>query len=225
MNETRTRIVTEGLDLLTRSGFAGVTLGVLATKTGLSKSGLFAHFGSKTEVQLRLLDETAETAAKTVVEPSMKAAEGLPRLRAVFERWLGWTEKAGLGGGCPVTGGFFEFDDAADDDPVRQRLVAMEAEWRAFLAGLTAAAVKAGQLRKGLDVDQFVWELCGIYLSHHVSYRFVHDSLATARARTAFAALVNRSKASSVANKASTVRKRRPAEAGPVRRRRSLMPT
>jgi AcrR family transcriptional regulator len=201
MNETRRRIVAEGLDLLARSGFAGVTLGVLATQTGLSKSGLFAHFGSKTEVQLRLLDETAETARKTVVEPAMKAAEGLPRLRAVVERWLGWSEKAGLGGGCPVTGGFFEFDDAPDEDPVRQRLIAMDAEWRAFLSELAAAAVKAGQLRNGLDVDQFVWELCGIYLSHHVSYRFNHDSLATKRAHTAFAELVNRSRAHSVGKK------------------------
>jgi AcrR family transcriptional regulator len=194
VNQTRKRIVAEGLDLLARGGFAGVTLGVLATQTGLSKSGLFAHFGSKTEVQLRLLDETAETARKTVVEPATKAAEGLRRLRAVFERWLGWSEKAGLGGGCPVTGGFFEFDDAPEDDPVRQRLIAMEAEWRAFLSGLTAAAVKAGELRKGLDVDQFVWELCGIYLSHHVSYRFARDPLATKRAHTAFAELVNRSR-------------------------------
>ena len=79
----------EGLGLLARSGFAGVTLGALATQSGLSKSGLFAHFGSKTEVQLQLLDETAQTAQKTVVEPAMNAAEGLPRLRAVFEGWLG----------------------------------------------------------------------------------------------------------------------------------------
>lgn len=212
MNETRNRIVAEGLDLLARSGFAGVTLGVLATQTGLSKSGLFAHFGSKTEVQLRLLDETAETARKTVVEPAMNAAAGLPRLRAVFERWLGWSEKAGLGGGCPVAGGFFEFDDAADDDPVRQRLVAMDAEWRAFLSDLTAAAVKAGELRKGLDVDQFVWELCGIYLGHHVSYRFTHDSLATKRAHTAFAELVGRSRSHSATKKAPPARARRGAE-------------
>jgi AcrR family transcriptional regulator len=209
MNETRNRIVAAGLDLLAHGGFSGVTLGVLATQTGLSKSGLFAHFGSKTEVQLRLLEETAATAQKTVVEPAMKAAEGLPRLRTVFERWLGWTEKAGLDGGCPVTGGFFEFDDAANDDPVRQRLVAMEAEWCAFLSGLTTTAVEAGELRKGLDVDQFVWELCGIYLSHHVSYRFVHDPLATKRAHTAFAELVNRSRARSVAKKASPARTRR----------------
>jgi hypothetical protein len=114
-------------------------------------------------------------------------------------------------GQVPVTGGFFEFDDAADDDPVRQRLVAMEAGWRAFLSGLTAAAVEAGELRKGLDVDQFVWELCGIYLSHHVSYRFAHDPLATKRAHTAFAELVNRSRAHSVAKRVSPPRTRRPA--------------
>jgi hypothetical protein len=138
----------------------------------------------------------------------MKAAEGLPRLRAVVERWLGWSEKAGLGGGCPVTGGFFEFDDVPDDDPVRQRLIAMEAEWRAFLSELAAAAVKAGELRKGLDVDQFVWELCGIYLSHHVSYRFAHDPLATRRAHAAFAELVNRSRGLSARKKASRVRTR-----------------
>ena len=194
MKETKNRIVAEGLGLLTRNGFSGVTLGVLAAQTGLSKSGLFAHFGSKTKVQLRLLDEAAQVNMKTVIEPAMKAPTGLARLRAVFERWLGWTEKAGLGGGCPVAGGFFEFDDAADDDPVRQRLVALEAEWRAFLAGLTEAAIKTGELRKGLDVDQFVWELCGIYLNHHVSYRFIHDPQATPRAQTAFVELVNRSK-------------------------------
>jgi len=209
MKETRSRIVAEGVDLLARTGFTGVTLGVLAAQTGLSKSGLFAHFGSKTEVQLRLLDETTAIARSTVVEPAMKAAEGLPRLRAVFERWLGWTKKAGLTGGCAVTGGFFEFDDAAGHDPVRQRLVAMEAEWRAFLAGVTAAAVKAGDLRKGLDVDQFVWELCAIYLNHHVSYRFVHDPLATKRALTAFGELVNRSRATTSAKRISTARTRR----------------
>jgi AcrR family transcriptional regulator len=212
MNGTRNRIVAEGLDLLARKGFSGLTLGVLATQTGLSKSGLFAHFGSKTEVQLRLLDETAAAARKTVVDPAMRVAEGLPRLRAAFERWLRWTEKAGLHGGCPIAGGFFELDDAAGDDPVRQRLVAMEAEWRAFLSGLTAAAVETGELRKGLDLDQFVWELCGIYLGHHVSHRFAHDPLATKHAHTAFAELVNRSRAHSVGKKAPPARTRRRAE-------------
>jgi AcrR family transcriptional regulator len=206
MKETKNRIVAEGLGLLTRSGFSGVTLGVLAAQTGLSKSGLFAHFGSKAEVQLRLLDEAAQVNKSTVVEPAIRTTNGLARLRAVFDRWLGWTEKAGIGGGCPVAGGFFELDDAPDDDPVRQRLVAMEAEWRAFLTQLVRGAVKTGELRAGLDVDQFVWELCGIYLNHHVSYRFIHDPHATKRAHAAFDELVNRSLPSS---KAKPARRRR----------------
>src|SRR5260221_10428258 len=115
MKDTKDRIIAEGLDLLTRNGFAGVTLGVLAQQTGMSKSGLFAHFGSKSEVQLRLLDESMQVATTTIFEPAMKSAVGLPRIRAVFERWLGWTAKAGLHGGCPIVGGFFEFDDAAAD--------------------------------------------------------------------------------------------------------------
>ncbi len=193
MKDTKDRIIAEGLDLLTRNGFAGVTLGVLAQQTGMSKSGLFAHFGSKSEVQLRLLDESMQVATTTIFEPAMKSPEGLPRMRAVFERWLGWTAKAGLHGGCPIVGGFFEFDDAAYDDPVRQRLAAIEAQWRRFLDGLTSAAIDAGHLKAGLDIDQFVWEMCGIYLSHHVSYRFTRDPRATERALTAFEGLVSRS--------------------------------
>jgi AcrR family transcriptional regulator len=198
MKDTKDRIIAEGLDLLTRNGFAGVTLGVLAQQTGMSKSGLFAHFGSKSEVQLRLLDESMLVATTTIFEPAMKSPVGLPRIRAVFERWLGWTTKAGLHGGCPVVGGFFEFDDAefddaALDDPVRQRLAAIEAQWRRFLVDLTSAAIDSVHLKAGLDIDQFVWEMAGIYLSHHVSYRFTRDPRATERALTAFEGLVSRS--------------------------------
>jgi hypothetical protein len=85
----------------------------------------------------------------------------------------------------------------------------MEAEWRAFLAARTAEAVKAGDLRGGLDVDQFVWELCGIYLNHHVSFRFIRDPRATKRALTAFAELVDRSKQRVSAKKPTAARKRR----------------
>jgi AcrR family transcriptional regulator len=209
MTNTKNRIVTEGLGLLSKNGFGGVTLGVLAAQTGLSKSGLFAHFGSKTEVQLRLLDEAAQVSRSTVVAPAMRATGGLARLRAVFDRWLGWTEKAGIGGGCPVAGGFFELDDAPDDDPVRRRLIAMEAEWRAFLTELVRGAIKTGELRPGLDVDQFVWELCGIYLTHHVSHRLIHDPHATKRAQTAFTELVNRSRPTARAKPTSGSGRRR----------------
>ena len=191
--DTKERILTEGVDLLSRAGFAGVTLGVLAQQTGLSKSGLFAHFKSKDEVQLELLEKMTRLGFVSFVEPAMKSPPGLPRLRAVFRGWLGWTEKAGLHGGCPVAAGMFELDDAPESDPVRQRLVSMEALWREQLAQLVNEAIESGELMRDLDVDQFVWEMCGIYLNHHASYRFIRDASASERAQRAFESLVERS--------------------------------
>jgi AcrR family transcriptional regulator len=192
---TKERILDEGVDLLSRGGFAGITLGVLAQQTGMSKSGLFAHFKSKEEVQLELLDQTLRLGAASFVEPAMRRQRGLARLRAVVEGWLGWTEKAGLGGGCPVAAGMFELDDAPESDPIRKRLLTMEKRWRDFLTQLVNDSIETGELRPDLDVDQFVWELCGIYLNHHASYRFIRDPLARRRATRAFHDLVVRAAA------------------------------
>ena len=207
MRDTRERILSEGLRLMARHGLAGVTLGVLAQRSGMSKSGLFAHFGSKEDVQLGLLAETSRVVASTFVVAAMAKPVGLPRLKKLFDGWLGWSEKAGLQGGCPLTAGMFELDDAELKDPVRQRLLAMEEEWRDFLTQLTTDAIANGDLRQNLDAKQFVWELFGIYLAHHTSYRFVRDPLATDRAMTAFNALLLRS--SSVKKPAKEVARRK----------------
>ena len=191
--DTKERILTEGVDLLSQGGFAGVTLGLLARQTGMSKSGLFAHFKSKDEVQLELLEKMTRLGFMSFVEPAMHSPRGLARLRAVFEGWLGWTEKAGLHGGCPVAAGMFELDDAPESDPVRQRLISMEARWREQLAQLVREAIESGELRRELDVDQFVWEMCGIYLNHHASHRFIRDPSALDRAQRAFESLIERS--------------------------------
>ncbi len=193
MKDTKQRILAQGLNLLTSTGFANVTVGSLAQRTGMSKSGLFAHFGSKEDVQLELLEETHRVATATFIEPALRHPAGLRRLRAVVHGWFGWTDKAGLEGGCPIAAGLFEYDDAPVEGPVRQRLVAMEEQWRMFLGTMTGEAVKAGELRADLDVDQFVWELCGMYLNHHVSHRFLHDPNANARAQEAFRGLIKRS--------------------------------
>jgi len=74
-----------------------------------------------------------------------------------------------------MAGGFFELDDAPESDPVRQRLVTMELEFRQLLIGMTNDAVERGELKTDLDVPRFVWEMCGLYLNHHVSHRFIHD--------------------------------------------------
>src|SRR5215472_1560687 len=102
---TRERILRQGLALMSQSGLSGVTLGVLADHVGMSKSGLFAHFRSKEDVQIELLNHMAEFAMEHVLAPSMAAREGLPRLRELVRNWFGWAQRAGLPGGCPVAAG------------------------------------------------------------------------------------------------------------------------
>jgi len=175
---------------MSQSGLEGVTLGVLADQVGMSKSGLFAHFRSKEEVQIRLLEHMAEVGAVHIIAPSMKEPEGLPRLRALVKHWFGWASRAGLPGGCPVAAGLFEFDDV--EGPVRDKILEMEAEWRGLLTRTVTEARSLRHLRSDLDIAQFVWELCGIYLSHHVAQRFLKSPDANRRAQIAFDALLAR---------------------------------
>ena len=214
---TRDKILHQGLALMSQSGLAGVTLGVLADQVGMSKSGLFAHFRSKEDVQIELLSHMAEFAMAHVVEPSMTASEGLPRLQALVRNWFGWAQRAGLPGGCPVAAGLFEFDDV--EGRVRNKILEMEAEWRGLLTELVRRAVELGHFRHDLDVEQFVWELCGIYLGHHAAHRFLRAGDADARAQTAFQTLVDRAMPPN--SKRRVVRKNVRNKTRPARRRRS----
>lgn len=177
---------------MSQSGLSGVTLGVLAEQVGMSKSGLFAHFQSKQEVQIALLKYMAQFAEARVVLPAMRVKEGLPRLKALVKNWFGWAQRSGLPGGCPVAAGLFEFDDV--EGAIRQQILGLESEWRVLLRQMVQQAVDCGHLRRDLDIDQFVWELCGIYLSHHAAHRFLRAADADVRAETAFAALLDRAR-------------------------------
>ena len=189
---TRDRILDSGLNLLSTSGFAGVTIGLLASQVGMSKSGLFAHFKSKEEIDIALLEQMVEVANKNVVVPAMRAQQGLPRLTALVEYWFGWSTKAGLLGGCPAAAGMFELDDA--EGPVRERLLELEKQWNEILKQFIVESIAAGDLRKDLDIDQFIWELMGFYLNHHASRRFMRNRDANMRAKKAFQELIDRSR-------------------------------
>jgi AcrR family transcriptional regulator len=189
---TRDRILDTGLNLLSTSGFAGVTIGLLADQVGMSKSGLFAHFKSKDEIDIGLLEKMVEVANKTVVVPAMRAQQGLPRLTALVENWFGWSTKAGLIGGCPAAAGMFELDDV--EGPVREKLLELEKQWNEALKQFIAEAIATGELRNDLDIDQFIWELMGFYLNHHASRRFMRTRDANKRARQAFQGLIDRSR-------------------------------
>src|SRR3982074_3739797 len=100
--ETRSQILAAAVEQASAGGFESLTIGTLAEKTGLSKSGLFAHFGSRQELQIAALDEAARQFTEAVFMPAMKAPRGLKRLRALFENWITWPKRASLPGGCPL---------------------------------------------------------------------------------------------------------------------------
>jgi AcrR family transcriptional regulator len=189
MESTHQRILWRGLEIVSERGLGGVSLGGLADRAGMSKSGLFAHFRSKEELQVELLGAAEAALKREVVEPIVEVPEGLPKLRALVGRWLGWAARSGLPGGCPLYAAAFELDDA-EEGPVRDFLMQSKGEWSRMLEGLVRRAVELGHLGENLDAVQFVWQLEGIYLSHHVSQRLMRDPEVDARALAAFDGLV-----------------------------------
>lgn len=179
-----------GLDILSTHGVSGSSLGRVAQAAGLSKSGLFAHVRSKDQLAMELFDAGARLADRSVVAPAMRQPDGLVRLLALIEGWLGWSARAGLSGGCPIAAAMFELDDS--DGPVRDHVKVLETQWRSLLSALVDEAISRGELRADLDRDQFIWELCGIYLCHHTSSRFLGDPAADRRAHRAVDSLVER---------------------------------
>lgn len=190
--KTGERLLQAGLGLMSQEGLSGVTLGRLAQQVGMSKSGVFAHFRSKEDVQLALLEYASEFTAPFILEPAMREPAGLPRLEAFMRSWFGWSARAGLPGGCPIAAAMFELDDI--ESPIRDKVLQMEAQFRGVLCEIVAHAVRLHELREDLDVEQFVFELCGFYLCHHVSLRFVRDPKADARAQTSLRELIERSR-------------------------------
>src|ERR687892_512118 len=102
---TRAAILDEALRLVSKAGLDGLTIGTLADATGMSKSGLFAHFGSREELLLAVLAHGQAQFSEVVFQPAMAKPRGIARLKAMFINWLDWTESAELPGGCPMIGG------------------------------------------------------------------------------------------------------------------------
>ena len=187
--QTRATILDAALVQASASGFESLTIGGLAERTGLSKSGLFAHFGSREELQIAAIEAAAARFAETVFIPALKAPRGLPRLRALFAAWLDWTTRSGLAHGCPMQAAAVEFDD--HPGPVRDAVSGHYERLEQELGRAVALAVRQGHFRADLDIDQFVFELIGILLAYQHSARLMRRERAAVRARAAFEHLVS----------------------------------
>lgn len=182
--DTRSLILEAALAQASEAGFESLTIGTLATRTGLSKSGLFAHFGSREELQIAAIDAAAELFSETVFAPALKAERGLPRVRSIFTHWMRWTKDSGLAHGCPLHAAEIEFDDKPG--PIRDRLVAHSNRLQLNLERALTQAVEAGQLRTDLDIPQIAFEALGIVFAYYHAARLLQRPDATTRAQAAF---------------------------------------
>ena len=186
--QTRERIVDKAWQLASRDGLSGLSLGKLAVELGLSKSGLFAHFGSKEGLEVEVLKAAAERFTEQVLRPAMSAPRGVARLRKVFKNGLGWANDPEQPGGCIFMAAAAELDDT--EGPQRDFLVAAQKEWLATLAKGARLAASEGELRRDLDADQFAFEMLGIAMAYHHGRRLLRDPKAESRAKNAFERLL-----------------------------------
>lgn len=164
-NSTRQRIVGKAIETASLSGIEALTIGALAHDLDMSKSGLFAHFGSREQLQLATVDEIIEQFRHDVVEPGLMKPPGLARLRALVENWMAWSIAPKRPGGCPLAGAAFEFDSQPGE--VRERIAGSFADWRRLLTA-TIEAGKRHDIPEAWNADALVFEIFGLYFSHHL---------------------------------------------------------
>lgn len=186
---TRQAILDRATAVASAAGLEGLTIGKLAEELELSKSGLFAHFGSKGSLQVAVLENAAARFVEIVVKPALRARRGEARLRALFEHWSEWPKKSRLPGGCVFIAAAAELDDRPG--PARACLVKQQRDFLELIATTVRGAVTEGQFRKDLDAEQFAHDFYAVMLGFHHATRLLKDPRAEKRAVHAFEALLD----------------------------------
>ena len=209
--QTKAAIVDAALGLATQIGIEGLSIGALAEVMQMSKSGVFAHFGSREELQISVVREYHARFEDEVFAPAMTQPRGLPRLRALFANWMKRTSVE-LDSGCIYISGAVEFDDRPG--PVRDALASSVSTWLAAMRRAIQLAMDEGHLRHNLDAGQVAFEIHALILALHYEVRFLRQPDSVCRAQTAFDGIVERCLVDPVADDiASPVRKRAQAKA------------
>ena len=187
--QTRATILDAALALASHMGLEGLSIGALAEVTQMSKSGVFAHFGSREELQISVVREYHAKFESEIFEPAMRIPRGLPRLRELYDRWFKRVSIE-IDAGCIYISGAVEFDDRPG--PVRDALVSMVQTWHAALERAIRMAVEEGHLRADTDPQQMLFEVHGLILALHHDARFLRRPGADVRARAGFENVLSR---------------------------------
>lgn len=178
---TRDVILARAVDIASVHGLEGLTIGYLAEQLDMSKSGLFAHFGSKEDLQLATLEAARQRFIDKVTVPAVCAAKGMPRLWRLIDFWLSSGEKNVFKGGCFFSAASFEFDSRRG--PVRDRVSAIMREWIEAIARAVKLSQEAGHIDPKLDPTRLAFELHAIAMSGHWAHQLLDDAQAYSRAR------------------------------------------
>lgn len=181
--QTKATIVEAALNLATHIGLEGLSIGAIAELTGMSKSGVFAHFGSREELQISVVHEYHDRFEQEVFYPAITAPRGIPRLRALFDNWMKRTSIE-IDSGCIYISGAVEFDDRTG--PVRDALVESVSTWHAAMRRTIVQSKECGDLRADVDESQLLFEIHGLILALHYEARFLRSEGSIERAQAAF---------------------------------------
>jgi AcrR family transcriptional regulator len=187
--QTRALILDRALDIASVSGLEALTIGTLAERLDMSKSGLFAHFGAKRELQLAVLRRAVDRFVTTVVAPALKKPRGEPRVRALFDGWIDW-DRTAFPGGCVLQAAAAEYDDV--DGPIRDYVVECLRDSFDTLTQIAQASIQAKAFRADLDPRVFAFEVWNILSGYRRHARLFREPDAEALARSAFEALLLR---------------------------------
>jgi len=183
---TREAVLEQAVEMANRVGLAGLTIGSLAERMEMSKSGLFAHFRSKEALQRQVLAYARERFIEQAIRPALATARGEPRVRRLFEGWLACARDGAAG--CVFFSATSEFDD--QPGTVRDQLTSDHRDLMDSIAQMVRGGVRDGQLRPDTDPDQFAYDLHGVMLAYFYAHRLLRQPDAEARARRAFDTLL-----------------------------------
>jgi AcrR family transcriptional regulator len=185
---TLAAILDTSLAMAAADGLDSLTIGEVAKRLGLSKSGVFSRVGSREALQSAVIEEYGRRFLQDVFTPAMREPRGLPRLNAIMRLWLQRARDVEIRSGCLYCAGAFEFDDR--EGPLRDLLLTHVLRWRAALKRTVLQAIEAGHLVADLDPDQLVFELDGLFVSLMREARFLRDPRAADRCWTAYERLI-----------------------------------
>ncbi|PJZ86807.1 TetR/AcrR family transcriptional regulator [Leptospira levettii] len=188
--ETKSLILDRAVQIASVYGLEGLTIGTLAEELGMSKSGLFAKFSSKENLQIDVLRKGSELFRRYVLYPALKSKPGITRLRNAFVNWLDWSNRSDLPGGCLFLASSSEFDDRPGI--VRDHLRKIQLSWHSSLKQFIEEAKEKGELDPKTNVEQLVQEIWGLVLSFHFYNRLLEDKSSEKRTKQCFNELIKR---------------------------------